>query len=566
MIQSSQLTAIKRRAKREGWAKWIRSEADERAALNGCVFDEERADYVVDFFPRFLRHSKDPWRGKPFELLEWQRDDVIKPIFGWIRPNGFRRFTRAWIEIPKKNGKSTLGAGLGLYMLTADDEGGAEVYSVANDRNQASIVHGEAIQMVEASPELLAELKINRSTKNIYFPDLGSWYRALSGDGGSNEGLNIHCVIADEIHSWRGRVLFDAIRYGMRARKQPLFAMITTAGTDPQSVAKEQHDHARSILDGAIFDDRYFAYIRAADPEDDPLDPKTWEKANPSYGITINSDEFAEDAAEAAKMPSSFAAFKRYSLNMWLTGEQPAIDIHKWNANRRDYTAADLRGETCLGGLDLAKVSDSTSLQLLFPGDDGFRILSYFWMPEESARVQNDRVSWLRWAEEGLVFLTPGDVCDYRYIVQTIGGKYDAGGNLIEEGLIHQFEIEGIAYDPYNAEQVTQTIEEEFGIPRHVFPQTMKTFAEPTGEFERQVYNGTLYHPGHQIMTWQIGNMQFRSDPSGNKRPSKPGPHDYRKIDGPVALIMALGLHNAGGASRASYYDDIGDDNGVILI
>jgi len=567
-VQVARLPALLRKAQRQGWKKWIRSEADEQAVLNGCYFDTEAAEHVVEFFPRFLRHSKGQWAGQPFELLDWQRDDIVMPLFGWKKEDGWRRFNFAWIEIPKKNGKSTFGAGLGLYLLSGDGEHGAEVYSVANDRKQAGIVHEEAIRMVKASRELSQDLKIHGTTFTITCPELNSYYRALSGDADSNEGLNIHGCIADEIHSWHGRKFYDALRYGMSSRMQPLFAIITTAGSNPQSVAKELHDYAAGVLAGTQIDQRFFAYIRAADPKDDPLDEQTWRKANPSFGLTINPEIFAADAQEAAARPTSLAAFKRYRLNIWNTGESPAVDIEKWNENRRDYTAGDLREQSCFGGLDLAKVSDTTSLQLLFPQDDGtFKTLSFFWLPESRAREQNDLVSWLAWEERGFVFLTPGDVCDYGFIRKFICGLYDAAGNLLEEGLVHQFDIRGIAYDPYNAEQLTQQIEEEGGVPRHLFPQTMKQFAEPTGEFERLLIAGQLHHNGHPAMNWQVGNMQFKHDASGNKRPVKPEPKDFRKIDGPVALIMAIGLHNSGGYLESAYDEPVepGDTAGWLI-
>lgn len=546
-LEISKLIGLKRKAERQGWLKFVKSEADEKAMLSGCWFDPARAEYTANFFPRFLCHSKDPWRGKPFELLDWQRDEIIYPIFGWIRENNVRRFTRAWVEIPKKNGKSTFAAGIGLYMLAGDGEGGAEIYSVANDRVQAGIVHNEAMQMVEASPELCEALSINKSTKTISYKETGSWYRALAGDAKRNEGLNGHAFIADEIHSWSGRKLFDAIRYGMRARSQPLFFVITTAGDDPASVAKEQHDHAVGVLNGTIEDRRFFAYIRAADEEDDPLSEETWRKANPSYGLTINADEFCEDAQEAANQPSSFNSFKRYSLNIWTTGESPAIDIHKWNACKRDYTEADLEGRECFAGLDLSKVSDTTSLQLYFPEEDGTaKVLSYFWLPEETARDQNHLVSWLAWAERNYVELTPGRTVSYKAVIDKIAKLAD------------RYDIRGLAYDPWNAEQTSSEIEDDLGIPRYEFRQSMRQYADPSGEFEKMILEEKLHHNGHPVQSWQAGNLQWKTDESGNKRPIKPKPKDYRKVDGPCALIMAIGLsvgHEGSSYDNASDFD-----------
>src|SRR5215831_5309752 len=280
--------------------------ADEAALAEGCTFHAASAERVRQFFRSFLRHSKGQWAGKPFELLDWQFTDIIAPLFGWKRADGSRRFRRAYIEVPKKNGKSTLASGIGLYLLVGDGEPGAEVYSVAADRYQANIVHGEAIRMVRASPGLSSRLELNRTTHNISFPKLSAWYRSLSSEANTKEGLNAHGLIIDELHAWKGRGLWDALRYAGRSRRQPLLFAITTAGDDMDSICREQHDYAKGVLSGEILDTRFFAYIRRAaaiaegDREDDDwADPAIWHKANPSLGVTIDPGEFARDVEEA---------------------------------------------------------------------------------------------------------------------------------------------------------------------------------------------------------------------------------------------------------------------------
>ena len=218
----------------------IRTAADRRAIREGCWWDASAADRVRDFFEGFLRHSKGEWAGKAFKLLRWQWQDVVRPLFAWKRPDGTRRFRKAYIEVPKKNGKSTLASGIGLYMLCADGEQGAEIYSAAADRDQASIVHGEALRMAEASEELAGCLKLNKSTRNILYESTNSWYRALSNEPAGKEGLNIHACIIDELHIWKGRELWDTLRYGYRARRQPLQFVITTAGDDDESICYKE--------------------------------------------------------------------------------------------------------------------------------------------------------------------------------------------------------------------------------------------------------------------------------------------------------------------------------------
>lgn len=515
--------------------KWIRSAADELAVRNGCTFDESRAVRVVEFFRKFLCHSKGEFAGKPFELLDWQRDDLVYPLFGWLRPDGTRRYRRAYVEIPKKNGKSTFAAGLGLYMLVGDREPGAHVFSAAADREQASIVHGEAIHMVDASPALSARLELNRSTKNIHFPQTRSFYRALSSTPASKEGFDGHCCIIDELHIWRGRELWDALRYMGRARRQSLIFVITTAGADMQSVCREQHDYAQGILDGRITDDRYFAYIREATKEEIEQrgvdDRELWHKANPSMGITINEDDFARDVEEAKQTPTAYSSFLRYSFNVWATAENPWLRLEDWHACGDDFTPDDLVGQSCWAGLDLAKILDITALSLVFrdPDDeDLYRQLCWAWLPEATAEERRDLAPYYLWAEQGWLTLTDGDVCDYAAIKAKI------------KELADTYRIRELAFDPWNAEDTTQQLEADLGIKRYEFRQTISNFAHPTQEYERLVRSGRLLHNRNPLLTWQAGHVTVKTDNSGNIRPVKQKHGDHRTIDGIVSGIMAL--------------------------
>lgn len=515
--------------------RWVRSPADERAVAEGCAFDGKAAARVKDFFARFLRHSKGEWAGKPFELLAWQWEDVIAPLFGWLRPDGSRRFRASYIEIPKKNGKSALASGIGLYLLAGDREAGAEVYSVAADRDQAGIVHGEAVRMVEASPPLLRHLVVNYSTKNITFPSAKSWYKALSSEAGTKEGLNAHGLIIDELHVWSGRGLWDALRYADRARRQPLRFAITTAGDDPHSICREQHDYARGVLCGKIDDTRLFAYIRAARQtsegdaaDDDWRQPETWRRANPSMGATIREDDFAADVAEAERSPVSQATFKRYSLNVWSTSTNPWLRAEDWAACL-DATR-DLSGAECYGGLDLAVNDDMTALSLLFPdGEGGYDMRAWFWLPEQAAMSPDSPPHYRVWADQGLLELTPGSACDYDYVKRRVGE------------IVTNHDLRELAYDPYNAEKTTQEMEAEYGVRRIAFGQTTANFAGPTAEFERLLLMRRLRHDGNPILAWQAGHVTAKTDINGNKRPAKPKNRDPRKVDGIVAAVMAMG-------------------------
>lgn len=511
--------------------------ADRHAIANGCYYDERLGRHVVDFFRTHLRHSKGEWADEPFELQPWQRDDLIMPLFSWVRPSGKRRFRKTYIEIPKKNGKSTLASGIGLYMLVADGEKGAEVYSAATDRDQASIVHAEAINMIDASPALAALLAINRSNKNISFEQTKSFYRAVSAKPSGKEGFNGNCCIIDELHAWYGDELWNALKFMGRSRAQPLHFVITTAGDNIESVCYKQREYAESLVGEHEFDDRFFAYIRGATKEevagDGVFDRRVWHKANPSMGITIDEDDFLDDVREAKRMPSAMSSMLRYGFNIWATATDPWLDIDDWNACAEPYTAEDLAGQPCDAGLDLSKTRDMTSLVLCFPSEENgstvYKLLPYFWLPEKTAQENNHLVSYLVWASQGHLEIVPGSVMDYRFVRRRI------------QEIAKQFDLRVLAYDMHYAEHLTQQLEEEDGINREIFKQTVVDFAGPTAAFERLLLAGDLRHNGNPILTWQASHVKVYEDKmNGNKRPIKPRQNDHRKIDGIVAAIMAL--------------------------
>lgn len=543
----------------------MRTASDELAVRNGCRFNEERGQLIVDFFCDFLSHGKPPHFGKPFIPLDWEREFVLMPLFGWERQDedtGYwvRRFTKSYCEIPKKNGKTSIGAGIALYCLTADgmwDECGEfvpeteiEIYSVATSFKTAADALGIADGMVRRNETLSSILQSNhhqKSVSSISHIEQSDKWQVLSVSERSNQGQNATVIFADELHEWYGEENYNALRYAGSARQQPLFMQFTTAGDDTQSICYKQYEYAQSLLKGDILNDAYYAYIRAADKADDPLDPGTWEKANPSLGITITNRAMRNDATEAAKSPESLAAFKRYRLNIWTTGLRPWINLTDWKACGDEWETEELYGRECYGGLDLSRTRDSTSLQLVFGWDDNtVRMLSYFWLPEETARNQNHLVSWLAWADAGYVTLTPGNVCDYTFVKKAIGD------------LSESFKILEIAFDPYNAEQLTQEIEDDFGITRVSFGQTIGNYAPPTAEFERKVLAGEISHQNQPVMNWQVGNAKVKTDVNGNKRPVKPAEIDYRKIDGVAGGIMGLARWMEAEETRPSVYETRG--------
>lgn len=526
-----------RKAKSDGWAEWIRSKHDERAVLKGCTFDIGRAEHVRTFFRTYLRHSKGRrWAGKPFELFDWQWRDIIAPTFGWMRPDGFRRIRIVYVEVGKKNGKSTLGSGIGLYLLVGDGEPGADVYSAATTKEQASIVHGEAVNMVDASPELLQHVRLNRSTKVISFPRQYAKYAALAAEAGGSEGPNIHGLVYDEMHVWKKREFWDSLRYGGSFRDQPLRFIVTTAGVyDKTSLGWEQHEYARKWLDGDVENQEYLGYIRCAgnglDTSVDILDPKLHEQANPSYGGIIDPDEMAKEAQMAIDLPSERFTFLRRRLNIWTASVTSYILPEKWDACNDPVDEESLRGRTCFGGLDLASRKNLAAFVLIFPPvSDGekWKILPRFWLPSEmaKARALKHGMKFLGWAQEGHLTLTEGNATSYAEIQSQIEADVD------------WFTIVSIGIDQWQAEKLRQELDPD---GKRMFPvaQTYRDMSDPSKELELLALDEKLAHGGHPLLRWCIQNVKMMNDSNGNIRPNSEHSTDY--IDGAVALIMALG-------------------------
>ena len=334
-----------------------------RGAGRGLRFDLAAARHAIDFFG-FLRHSKGEWAGEPFTLAPWQAF-LVGSLFGWKRDDGLRRFRTAYCAVPRKNGKSTTSAGIGLYLLVADGEQGAEVYSAATTRDQARIVFDEAKRMVATSPALRrrVELLIN----NLHVAASASRFMPLSSDSSTMDGLNVHGAIIDELHAHKTRGVVDVLDTATGARRQPLLFEITTAGYDRHSICFEHHDYSIKVLDGVLQDDSWFAYIAAADEDDDWTDAKVWRKANPNFGISVKEDDLARKAEKAIALPGAQNAFRRLHLNQWTEQAERWIDMAAWDACDAPVDLERLRGRPCFGGLDLSTTTDVTALAWVFP-------------------------------------------------------------------------------------------------------------------------------------------------------------------------------------------------------
>lgn len=510
-------------------------------------FDEKAAQVAVNFFERLLVHSKGEWAGKPFRLQPWQRDQIIKPLFGWKRQDGTRKFRRAYIEVPRKNGKSTLSSGIALYLLFADGESGAEIYSAAADRDQASIVFDEARSMVDASAELSKRAQVFK--KAIIVPGTRSTYRVLSADAYTKHGLNAHGIIFDELHAQPTRDLWDVLTTSTGARRQPLTLAITTAGYDRESICYELHAYAEKVLKGIIADEEFFSYIAKADDDDDWMLPATWQKANPGLGVTVKVDYLEAEAKRAAQTPAYQNTFRRLHLNQWTSQETRWLPIEKWDKCDRPITEKLLEGAVCYGGLDLASTSDIAAFVLDFPAEPGepenHVWLPHFWIPKDNLieRARHDRVPYDAWARDGLVTVTEGNVIDYSIIIRDI------------EALGERFNIKEIAFDRWGAFQISQQLEGA-GFTMVGFGQGFVSMSPPMKELLRLVLDGKLSHGANPVLRWMADNMVVSSDAAGNVKPNKEKSRE--KIDGIVAGLMALDRAVRHGGAPKSVYETRG--------
>jgi phage terminase large subunit-like protein len=512
---------------------------------NFCyAFDEASAARAIQFF-RFLRHSKGEWAGQPLELSPWQQF-IVASLFGWRRKSdGLRRFRSAYIEVARKNGKSTFAAGLALYLMLADGEPGAEVYAAATTRDQARIVHGEAVRMVQRSPELARRINIFKDT--LLHEPSASRFQPLCAAGDRLDGLNVHAAIIDEYHAHKTRELFDVLDTATAARRQPLLIVITTAGYDRTSPCWALHDYCRKVLEGEP-DETQFCYIATLDEEDDWNDSTTWIKANPNLGVSVKLDDLARKAAKAEALPAAQNEFRTKHVNQWVSQISRFIPVELWDQITDAIDPDTLAGQSALVGLDLAKSQDVAGYVLLFGDEEaGYEVLPRFWIPEARAleRERDNRIRWRAWESQGLVTISDGEVIDYALIE----------ARLLEDA--RHFQIEQVAYDPWNCLQFALRLAEA-GLEVVEFPQTIKNFNEPTRKLIELVRIKKLRHGGHAVLRWMADNVEVRTDASGNIRPVKPTPDSPLKIDGIVMLIMALGL-----ALRRA--DRGGDYDGSIL-
>ncbi len=511
-------------------------------------YDKEYADFAVAFIES-LCHTKGTWAGKHFELMDWQ-EQIIRDLFGILKPNGYRQFNTAYIEIPKKNGKSELAAAVALLLTCGDGEQRAEVYGAAADRQQASIVFDVAADMVRMCPALNKRVKILASQKRLIYEPTNSFYQVLSAEAYSKHGFNVHGVVFDELHSQPNRKLYDVLTKGSGdARMQPLFFLITTAGTDTHSICYEVHQKAQDIIDGRKIDTTFYPVIYGADDTEDWTSPKVWKKCNPSLGETIRIDKVKTACESAKQNPGEENSFRQLRLNQWVKQAVRWMPMDKWDKCAFAVNEKQLEGRVCYGGLDLSSTTDITAFVLVFPPldeDDKYIILPYFWIPEDTLdlRVKRDHVPYDVWERLEYLQTTEGNVVHYGYIekfIEQLGKKYN---------------IREIAFDRWGAVQMVQNLE-GMGFTVVPFGQGFKDMSPPTKELMKLTLEQKIAHGGHPVLRWNMDNIFIRTDPAGNIKADKE--KSTEKIDGAIATIMALDRAiRCGNDTSESVYDSRG--------
>lgn len=510
-------------------------------------YDKKKADRAVIFIEN-LCHTKGKWAGTPFWLLPWQ-EQLIRDIFGIVKPDGNRQFRTAFVEICKKVGKSELAAAVALYLLYADNEPSAEVYGAAADRQQASIVFDVAKQMVEMSPALMKRSKLMAATKRIVNYGNAGYYQVLSAEVGGKHGFSVSGLVFDEIHTQPNRQLYDVLTKGSSdARQNPLHFIITTAGNDRHSIAFELHTKAVDILEGRRVDPTFYPVVYGLKDDEDWEDEANWYKVNPSLGYTVDIERLRDAYREAKQNPADEITFKWLRMNMWVSSTTAWIPDAIYMRGNEPIDMDALEGRDCYAGLDLSSTGDITALVLMFPPRDmneKYIVLPFFWVPEDTIprRVKANSVPYDVWEKQGHILATEDNVIHYDFIEKFI---YD---------LAEKYHILEIAVDRWNATQMIQNLEGE-GFTIVPFGQGFSSMSAPTKEFYRLLMEGQIIHGGHPVLRWMAGNVVIDTDPAGNIKVTKA--KSKEKIDGIVAAIMALDRCIRQEGQGGSVYDERG--------
>lgn len=498
-------------------------------------------------FFRALKHQAGEYASQPFELAEWQWRDIVLPFFGTLRADGLRQYRTMPIFIPRKNGKSTMCAGLGLYGLFGDNEPGAQVICAAGSRDQAAIVFECAANMVRSCPALASRCTVLR--REIVHKN-GGVFRCVAADAGLLHGLNCSMVIEDEIHVWPDRELHEALSTSVVSRRQPAIIQITTAGHDRESFCYEVYTRSRQILEarakGQELDPTWHPVIYEADDSDDWRNESAWRKANPGFGTSVRADYLEGKVHECAYSLAELNSFKRLHLNIWTDSDVQWLNMDRWDAcYQPPETWPDLQGRPCYVGVDLANTTDLAAISLAFPVDDTVYIKSFAWTTRDAIkeRERRNKMRFDKWGAQGYLDICDGGVIDFRRIM----------AKLDDLSKLHT--IREIGIDRWGAAQFIQECQHQ-GLSVVGFGQGFAGISSPTKGFESAVLGGKLRHDGNPLLRWCVSNVMIESDPAGNIKPSKK--KSTEKIDCAVASIMAVARAQLGQSGGVSVYESRG--------
>lgn len=497
-------------------------------------FNAGSADLACEFFSRFLVHTEGQIAGRPFQLEPWQAERIIRPLFGWQRLKVLQDGTRVWVRkyrsamvlIPRKNGKSTLAAGVALKLTFSDHEPGAQVYSTGADRDQARLVFDCALRMRSHSEQLRRRSLAYRTSLTV--PQIGASYKVLSADAGTKHGLNTHGVINDEVHAHKSRELYDVMHTSMSARLQPVEFNITTAGYDRQSIAYELFDYATKVSKGIVHDETFLPVLYGASRDDDWTDPEVWAQANPNLGISKSLDYMRQECKRAQEVPGYENTFKQLELNIWTEQATRWLPMQAWDECAERFDVSSLDGAECWGGLDLSSTTDISALALVFRAGKQVRVLVWFWVPQDNikARADRDHVPYDVWVRDGYIKATPGNVVDQDQIRKDINQ------------LGQRYRIRELAIDRWNTAQLmTQLAGDGFTVV--AFGQGFASMSAPSKELETLIVSRALRHNDNPVLRWMASNASARVDPAGNVKPDKST--STGRVDGIVATVMGIG-------------------------
>lgn len=507
--------------------------AGQRVDLKRHHWDQAAADRAIRFFDLFLVHTKGEWAGHPFHLEEWEAD-IIRDVWGWRDARGLRMIRNLNIWVARKNGKTTLVAGIGLALCLGDGEPGAEVYSAAADRDQAALVFGQAAEMVQKSPHLAKRCQVMK--RAIYVPQTGGIFRVLSSTAGTKHGLNAHGILIDELHAHKTRDLYDVLTTSVGARRQPLTVTISTAGVGQEGIEWEVYRYASQVRDGLIDDTTTLPIIYEVPKDADWNDQRRWREANPNLGVSVKLEYLQTAYAQAVATPEKQNTFRRLHLNQRVEQVTRWIPIEAWDlCKRTDRTLDQMAGRPVFCALDLAAVRDMTAMAYVFPpipadGPDNqvHRLFVRYFIPEDTiqARYLRDRVPYPTWRDQGHLGTTPGNVTDFtalRAAVQDAAARFD---------------LREIAVDPWAGLQLMNEMMAD-GMPVVQHRQGFVSYAAPCKAWERMILSQAVAHDGNPVLRWNVGNLAKSEDSAGNQKPDKA--KSTERIDGAVAGIMALG-------------------------